>query len=174
MNEKSASALLLITMLVLASAVSAEVAMDGSMGTAGPIEGPSYDIKAEYGQQAGSNLYHSFGTFNLATGDKAMFSGPDSVRNVISRVTGGQSSIDGSIVSGIANADFYFLNPAGFLFGPNAGLDVQGSFYASTADYIRFGENDRFNSDPASFGDLSIESPTAFGFAWVLSFWPST
>ncbi|MDM8566434.1 filamentous hemagglutinin N-terminal domain-containing protein [Candidatus Halobeggiatoa sp. HSG11] len=51
------------------------------------------------------------------------------------------SPIDGLIRSTIPNADMYFLNPYGIMFGPNAQLDVQGSFHASTADYLRLEED---------------------------------
>ena len=54
---------------------------------------------------------------------------------MISKVTGGaRSDIDGTIRSTIPGADFYFINPPGILFGPNASLDLQGSFHVSTAD----------------------------------------
>jgi len=67
------------------------------------------------------------------------------VQNIISRVTGGNpSSIDGTLRSTIPNADWYFLNPYGIMFGPNAKLDVQGGFHASTADYLRLSDGGRF------------------------------
>ena len=34
------------------------------------------------------------------------------------------------------------INPSGILFGPNASLDVSGSFYASTAHYVRLADGD--------------------------------
>ncbi|MDM8558778.1 filamentous hemagglutinin N-terminal domain-containing protein, partial [Candidatus Parabeggiatoa sp. HSG14] len=109
--------------------------------------GPDYLIGADLGQQMEGNLFHSFQDFNLNSLESATFSGPNSVQNILSRVTGGNpSNIDGLIRSTIPNADFYFLNPNGIMFGPNAQLDVQGSFHASTADYLRLGDGGRFDA----------------------------
>ncbi len=141
--------------------------LDGSLGNAGTLDlpGPDYEIKAEYGHQAGTNLFHSFQQFNIHADESATFTGPDSVQNIISRVTGGDASwIDGRLASAIPNADFYFLNPAGVMFGQNASLDLGGSFHVSTADYLRFGENDRFYAIPLENDVLSVAAPSAFGF----------
>ena len=143
----------------------AQIVMDGTMGTDGLIRGPNYDIKAGYGQQSGANLFHSFQTFNINKDESATFSGPNSIQNIISRVTGGNSSwIDGKLRSTIPDADLYLLNPAGIMFGANASLDIGGSFHVSTADYLRIGENERFYAMPMKNEVLSAASPIAFGF----------
>ncbi|MBF0559876.1 MAG: filamentous hemagglutinin N-terminal domain-containing protein, partial [Nitrospirae bacterium] len=129
-------AILCFLFLVSTTNAFAGIALDGSFGTKGALTGPNYSIPASVGQQTGSNLFHSFGTFNITSAESATFSGPASIQNIISRVTGGQSSsIDGTIHSTINGADLYFINPAGIVFGANAKLDVSGSFHASTADY---------------------------------------
>ncbi|MDM8548462.1 filamentous hemagglutinin N-terminal domain-containing protein [Desulfobacterales bacterium HSG2] len=143
------------------------ISLDGSVGNAGKLDlpGPNYEIKPEYGQQAGANLFHSFHRFNIHSDQSATFSGPDSVQNVISRVTGGDASwIDGTLRSTIPGADMYLLNPAGVMFGQNAALDLGGSFHVSTADYLRMGENDRFYTVPHVNDVLSVAAPAAFGF----------
>ncbi|QTA91438.1 filamentous hemagglutinin N-terminal domain-containing protein [Desulfonema magnum] len=143
------------------------IRLDGSLGTAGKLSlpGPDYEIKAEYGQQAGANLFHSFQQFNIHSDESATFTGPDSVKNIISRVTGGETSwIDGRLASAIPDADLYFLNPAGLMFGPNASLDLGGSFHVSTADYLRLGDNEKFYASPLETDVLSTAPPTAFGF----------
>jgi large exoprotein involved in heme utilization and adhesion len=58
----------------------------------------------------------------------------------------------------------YLLNPSGVLFGPNARLDVQGSFHVSTADFLRFADGALFHADPAQPSVLSVAPPAAFGF----------
>ena len=135
---------------------------DGSLGLAFAPSGPDFRINAEYGQLSGSNLFHSFSNFNLTADESATFFGPETVTRIISRITGGnRSSVDGTIRSEIEGADFYFLNPAGFLFGENAVLDTTGSFHVSTADYMRLGDNDLFYSIPSESSVLSALSPAA-------------
>jgi len=153
-------------LLALGAAVAqAQITTDGTMGRAGALQGPNYQIPAELGQQRGGNLFHSFGTFNVHTSESATFSGPNSVQNILSRVTGGSpSSIDGALRSTIPGANLYLLNPAGVVFGPNATLDVSGSFHTSTADYVRLGQDGLFDTRGRG-GDILTTAPvTAFGF----------
>ena len=83
---------------------------------------------------------------------------------IISRVTGGNpSNIDGLIRSTVP-ADMYFLNPNGLMFGPNARLDVQGSFHASTADYLRLENGGRFDACHPQNSLLTVAPISAFGF----------
>ena len=121
-----------------------------------------------------TNLFHSFGTFNVPTGASVLFGGPSGTVNVISRVTGGQAStIDGRIstrttatgVTPMTSASFYLINPAGVMFGANAAIDVNGSFRVSTADYIALGTANALSTKEAEKATvLSSASPTAFGF----------
>lgn len=151
--------------LVSGSAVHAQIALDGSVGPAGVLTGPDYAIPAELGQQQGGNLFHSFSAFTLNTGESATFSGPASVNTIIGRVTGGAPSlIDGFLRSDIAGADVYFVNPAGMVFGPNARLEVGGSFYASTADVLHLGADGQFAVANPADSVLTAAVPTAFGF----------
>ncbi|MCP4701227.1 MAG: filamentous hemagglutinin N-terminal domain-containing protein [Gammaproteobacteria bacterium] len=143
----------------------ADVVLDGSLGSAEDLTGPYFKIPAAAGQQRDANLFHSFLRFDLDRTETAAFYGSESIRNIISRVTGGQpSSIDGGIQVTIPEADFYFLNPAGILFGPNAWLDVSGSLYFSTADYLALGEEGRFDAVTPENSRISIAPPAAFGF----------
>ncbi|MCK5876994.1 MAG: S-layer family protein, partial [Candidatus Marithrix sp.] len=57
-----------------------------------------------------------------------------------------------------------FVNPAGILFGKNAQLDVQGGFYASTADYIRLGTTGKFYANHTEQSILTVAPPMFFGF----------
>ncbi|MDM8560253.1 filamentous hemagglutinin N-terminal domain-containing protein [Candidatus Parabeggiatoa sp. HSG14] len=157
--------LLTIVLLIISLSVNAEITTDGSLGSRANLPGPNYLIGADLGQQLGNNLFHSFQDFNLNSSESATFSGQNTVQNILSRVTGGNpSNIDGLIRSTIPNADFYFLNPNGIMFGPNAKLDVQGSFHASTADYLRLGENGRFDARNPSDSLLTVAPVETFGF----------
>ena len=91
---------------------------------------------------------------------------PATIQNILSRVTGGtRSDIDGTLRSTISGANLYLLNPSGILFGPNAQLDVSGSFHATTANYIGLADGVRFNAVPSSADNLlTTAPPAAFGF----------
>jgi filamentous haemagglutinin family N-terminal domain len=143
----------------------AEVTLDGTMGASGPLSGPDFVIPDTVGQARGTNLFHSFSTFNINSGENATFTGPAVIDNVISRVTGGsQSFIDGLLRSAIESANLWFINPSGVLFGPNASLDVDGSFHVSTADYLKLADGGRFEATNAGNSILTTAPPEAFGF----------
>jgi filamentous hemagglutinin family protein len=157
--------ILTIHLLTFTLSTNAQITTDGSLGPLVNLSGPDYQITSDLGQQHGGNLFHSFQEFNLQHFESANFSGADNVQNVISRVTGGHlSNIDGTIRSTMPNADFYFLNPYGILFGPHVKLDVPGSFHASTADYLNLGDGGRFDARQPSNSLLTVAPVEAFGF----------
>ncbi len=154
-----------ILMFWLINIAQAQIQLDGSLGRSDALFGPIYQIRAELGQQRGGNLFHSFEDFNLARDETAIFSGPNTVQTIINRVTGGRNSqIDGILRSTIPKADLYFLNPAGILFGPHAKLEVEGSFHASTAHYLRLQEGGQFNARSIQNTILTTAPVAAFGF----------
>jgi len=157
--------LLIFCLCLLNLKLYAEIITDGTVGTATTLVGPNFMIVDKLGQQLGSNLFHSFKTFDVNTGESATFSGLNSVENILARVTGGNRSfINGTLSSTIPNANLYLLNPSGISFGENAYLDVEGSFHASTADYIRLGENGNFSASHPNHSVLTVAQPDAFGF----------
>lgn len=150
---------------LLPQSANGQISTDGSMGPAQVLMGPDFDIDASLGTQLGENLFHSFQDFNIHTGESATFTGPSSIDNVISRVTGGTASnIDGLLRSEIAGADVFLVNPAGILFGPNASLDVDGSFHATTAGQVLFPDGGVFDATNPGATILSVAPPSAFGF----------
>ncbi len=158
--------LLLACTYFLSPLTQGEVTLDGSVGPAGALTGPDYQITENLGKRAGSNLFHSFGRFNINSSESATFSGSTGIKNVISRVTGGQASnIDGTLRVSIPNANLYLLNPAGVIFGEHAKLDVPGSFHVSTAGYLKFQDGVHFNTGAATAPQvLTTAEPEAFGF----------
>jgi len=155
----------IISLLIVSLSSQAEVTLDGTLGHSGALPGPNYLIGEDLGQQYSRNLFHSFQDFNLQSHESATFTGTNNLNNVISRVTGGNPShIDGLIRSTILNADMYFINPYGIMFGPNARLDVQGSFHVSTADYLRLEDGGRFDARHPSDSLLTVAPVEAFGF----------
>ena len=127
-----------------------------------------YDITG--GTRAGTNLFHSFGDFNVPNHNIANFLNNTGLAtdNILGRVTGGNvSNIFGIIqTTGFGNANLFLMNPAGIVFGPNASLNVGGSVTFTTADYLRLGDNGRFNAVPNATADtvLSTAPVTAYGF----------
>jgi filamentous hemagglutinin family protein len=144
----------------------AAVVLDGKFGTSGALTGPNYGITASMGAIRGNNLFHSFSQFDLNAGDVAAFSGPANIQNILSRVTGGSpSSINGTIRSDIAGANFFLINPSGVMFGPNAAVNVSGSFAVSTANYLKLADGARFVAALDADDSMLSSAPVkAFGF----------
>jgi len=139
---------------------------DDTLGTLIKTDDNNFTIHG--GKVKGSNLFHSFDQFNLYKGETAIFnisdSGPD-IKNIISRVTGNESSwINGTIKSDIQNINMYLLNPLGVFFGSNAAINISGAFHVSTSDFLRMQNNDDFFSKPIKGESLTSSPPIAFGF----------
>src|SRR5262249_8185279 len=118
----------------------------------------------------GTNLFHSFGDFNVPNNNIANFLNNSGLptSNILGRVTGGNiSNIFGTIqTQGFGNANLYLMNPAGFLFGQGATVNVGGMVTFTSADYLRLADGARFNAIPKASADalLSIAPVAAFGF----------
>jgi filamentous hemagglutinin family protein len=129
------------------------------------IDRGSANFDIDGGARRGANLFHSFQEFNVAERGSVYFLNPSGIENILSRVTGSHpSNILGTLgVRGTAN--LFFINPNGILFGQNSRLDVGGSFVATTADAIGFGDRGFFsatNSEAPS--QLLAIDPSAFFF----------
>jgi|GEM_PF-523058 len=154
-----------ISFFAISSNLSAEIVTDGSLGPQVSINGPNFLIGEDLGSRAGNNLFHSFNTFNINPAESATFTGASDIANVISRVTGGSaSSIDGLLESQVGNADFYFINPAGIIFGQNAQINVPAAFHASTAKSLNFSDGFQFDAANPDSSSLSVATPSSFGF----------
>ena len=154
---------------VTTAAQAGTVKTDGTIGPPGqniPLVNNVFTIGANLGTQKGGNLFHSFNTFNLDQGETANFTGPSNITNVIARVTGGQpSAIDGTLECTIPGANFYFINPAGIVFGQGAALNVTGSVALSTADYLKLKDGTKFSSASSAPNPTLVSAPpAAFGF----------
>jgi len=143
----------------------AQIVTDGTVGSATELQGPDYMIPDDLGEHHGRNLFHSFLRFNVHKEQSATFTGPPTVENIVSRVTGGEaSSIDGNIRSTIPGVNLFLLNPNGVMFGPNASLSIGGSFHVSTADELRFADGGVMSTHLGGESSFSVAPPVAFGF----------
>ncbi|WHZ22125.1 MAG: Putative hemagglutinin-related protein [Nitrospira sp.] len=136
----------------------------GGLGTTVTASGNTTNITGGTRPGNGPNLFHSFNQFSVGSGDVAAFINPG-VANIISRVIGGSpSNINGTIQA--LNANLFFLNPSGIVFGPSAHLNVSGSAYFSTAQQLRLSDS-VFTANTALLAldaSLSVGNPVAFGF----------
>jgi filamentous hemagglutinin family protein len=126
------------------------------------------------GATRGTGLFHSFTQFNVGDRLNAQFSISPTIQNVFARVTGGDiSRIDGFLGTGIDNgttlvgstASLFLLNPNGIIFGPNAKLDLAGSFLATTASGFQFAGGQVFSAvNPQAAPLLTVSVPIGLQF----------
>ncbi len=146
---------------IFLKAATAQVTPDGTTNTTVDVNGNNFTINQ--GDRAGSNLFHSFGEFSVLTDGSVFFNNAADIVNIFSRVTGGNiSNIDGLLRANSAN--LFLLNPAGILFGPNARLDIGGSFFGTTADSFLFEDGEFSATDLDNPPLLTINAPIGLNF----------
>jgi filamentous hemagglutinin family protein len=160
----------LATLTLSAGSGWGQIATDGSVGARQSLSGVNITIPSGLGQRIRGNLFHSFQVFNVGAGQTVTFQAgaitleTPSMSNIIGRVTGGTAStIQGTVRSTASGVNLYLINPSGFVFGPGALVDVNGSFYASTAHYLRSADGSRFESRGPGVS-LTFTTPDGFGF----------
>lgn len=143
--------------------VTAQISSDGTL----PTQVKQSDNLTEIigGEEAGNNLFHSFAEFSVLNGGEVWFNNATDIQNIISRVTGGSISTINGLIRANGNANLFLLNPSGIIFGPQASVNIGGSFLASTASSIRFGDDIEFSTtDTQSPPLLSVNIPLGLQF----------
>ncbi|MBW4446285.1 MAG: filamentous hemagglutinin N-terminal domain-containing protein [Spirirestis rafaelensis WJT71-NPBG6] len=160
-----------IAIISSANSALAQITPDSTLGVERSLLTPNVQIngalgdRIEGGAQRGSNLFHSFSQFNINNAQRVYFANPTGIQNILTRVTGKESSnIFGTLgVQGSAN--LFFLNPNGILFGQNARLDVRGSFLGTTANSFVFPNALEFSAtNPQAPPLLTINVPIGLQF----------
>ncbi|ODH01057.1 filamentous hemagglutinin [Nostoc sp. KVJ20] len=148
----------------------AQIQKDGTLGSESSIitpkliDGQPID-QIDGGAVRGTNLYHSFEQFSVSAGSTAHFNNAINIQNIISRVSGNSiSNIDGILQANSA-ANLFLINPNGIVFGPNASLNIGGSFVASTASSLNFADGTKFSAtSPQATPLLTLSVPIGLQF----------
>jgi filamentous hemagglutinin family protein len=150
------AAVTLLSVALVTNPVQAQVIPDNTLPTAvSSLDNRNFAIDG--GARSGNNLFHSFSQFSVPTTGSAAFNNPVDVQNIFARVTGGSiSNIDG-VLSANGAANLFLLNPSGLQFGPNARLNLGGSFLGTTASSIQFADGVTFSAvNPAPLLTMSV------------------
>ena len=153
----------------------AQLIPDDTLGAERSLVNSGVEVKGEPadliegGAIRGSNLFHSFQEFNVEALQRVYFNNPSAIENILTRVTGENiSNILGTLgVDGAAN--LFLLNPNGIVFGEGAILDINGSFSASNAEAIQFGEQGSFSASNPQTPPLLTVNPSALLFNQLAS-----
>ena len=126
----------------------------------------TYTIDEGDGTLVGSNLFLSFSQFNLGFNTKgpvpetAIFDAPGT-SNIIARITGGSSRIDGTLAEAMGtNANLFLVNSAGIVFTTHATLDLNGALTISTADSLVLNGGGVFSAAPNAIDNLIAPGAT--------------
>ncbi|NJM22959.1 MAG: filamentous hemagglutinin N-terminal domain-containing protein [Richelia sp. SM1_7_0] len=139
---------LLILFSLTTTKVTAQIIPDNTLGSEKSVVTPLNPqvYRIDGGTIRGINLFHSFQDFNIREGNSVYFANPATINNIFTRVTGNNPSHLLGKLGVLGDANLYFFNPHGIIFGQNASLDIRGSFVASTTNSLIFPDNKKFSA----------------------------
>lgn len=161
----SHSLLVVCFFLIPRTQVKAQIIPDSTLGAESSTATPNQIINGNPntrltgGATRGSNLFHSFLEFTIENGQGAYFDAPATIKTILTRVTGNKTSQINGVLGSLSNADLFFLNPNGIIFGQNASLDLNGSFIGSTANSLVFQDGSVFPGNPSPQSSFLTNSP---------------
>lgn len=159
------------TPIVSIAEAKAQIIPDRTLGAESSVVTPHVNIngiptdRIDGGAIRGNNLFHSFQDFNINRGRGVYFANPSRIQNILSRVTGSSRSNILGTLGVLGNANLFLLNPNGIVFGPEARLDMRGSFIGSSADSILWENGLEFSAtNPEAPPLLTINIPIGLNF----------
>ncbi|MEA5602555.1 CHAT domain-containing protein [Nostoc sp. UHCC 0252] len=169
LHKIAASVLAIVPLVSATSAGLAQTqpivpAADGTNTIVTP-NGNRLDITGGTTSGNGQNLFHSFQQFGISPEQIANFQASPALQNILGRITGGNPSvINGLIQVTGGNPNLFLMNPAGFVFGSNASLNVPSAFTVTTANGIGFGSS-WFNAIGVNDYNALVGNPNGFAFS---------
>jgi filamentous hemagglutinin family protein len=163
---------LLLTPIATPAIAQSLIVPDTTLGVESSIMTPRPGFEAiTGGATRGTGLFHSFSEFSVGDRLNAQFLVAPNIQIIFARVTGDVASdilgtLGTKLDDGInpSNASLMLLNPKGILFGPNAKLDLAGSFLATTANSIKLAEAQEFSTvSPVPLLTISVPTGLQFG-----------
>src|SRR4028118_797042 len=142
--------MILINLYLLQAKAEAQIVpQQGNGGTNTNVSEQNGTFNIDGGTTSNNNLFHSFTQFGLSKDQIANFISNPDILNILARINGGNPSIINGLIRVSADGgspNLFLMNPSGIIFGNNARLDVPGSFTATTATGIGFGNSGSFNA----------------------------
>ena len=167
---RQSSALFFAFLLLFPIPAVAQIVPDSSLGAESSRTVPDTinnlpSDRIEGGATRGVNLFHSLREFNIREGRGAYFANPSGIANIFNRVTGGNPSNILGTLGVLGNGNLFLINPKGIVFGPNARLDLRGSFIGSTGSGVLFDNGFEFSAANSNAVPLlAINIPVGLSF----------
>jgi len=166
----------LLSSIGFSSSIKAQIIPDNTLGTENSRITPSSPIKGipsnliEGGATRNNSLFHSFQEFNIQQSQGAYFANPNGINNIFTRITGNNISNINGTLGVLGDANLFLINPNGIIFGKQAKLDINGSFFATTASSILVDNTIPFSAkNPQSILVLRENFEPGLGFSTKVS-----